>query len=42
MTYSAIFSHASRLREAGNRFILTELEKAGLGGIAPRDRKSVV
>ena len=35
MTYSAIFSPASRLREAGNRFILAELEKAGLGGIAP-------
>ena len=35
MTYSAIFSHASRLREAGNRFILAELEKAGLDGIAP-------
>ena len=35
MTYSAIFSHASRLREAGNRYILAELEKAGLDGIAP-------
>lgn len=35
MTYSAIFSHASRLREAGNRFILAELEKAGLSDIAP-------
>lgn len=35
MTYSTIFSHASRLREAGNRFILAELEKAGLSDIAP-------
>ena len=35
MKYSAIFSHASRLRESGNRFILAELEKAGLGDIVP-------
>lgn len=35
MTYSAIFSHASRLREMGNRFILAELEKAGLVDLAP-------
>lgn len=35
MTYSAIFSHASRLREMGNRFILAELEKAGLADLAP-------
>ena len=35
MQYSAIFSHASRLRESGNRFILAELEKAGLGDIVP-------
>ena len=35
MTYSAIFSHASRLREAGNRYILEELEKAELSDIAP-------
>ena len=35
MKYSAIFSHASRLRESGNRFILAELEKVGLSDIAP-------
>ena len=35
MKYSAIFSHASRLRESGNRFILAELEKGGLSDIAP-------
>lgn len=35
MTYSAIFSHASRLREMGNRFILAELGKAGLTDLAP-------
>ena len=33
MKYSAIFSHASRLRESGNRFILAELEKVGLSDI---------
>ena len=35
MKYSAIFSHASRLRESGNRFILAELEKVGLSDSAP-------
>ena len=35
MKYSAIVSHASRLRESGNRFILAELEKVGLSDIAP-------
>ena len=35
MKYLAIFTHASRLREAGNTFILAELEKAGLHGIVP-------
>lgn len=42
MKYNAIFSHASRLPQSGNRFILaplptlpTELEKVGLSDIAP-------
>ena len=35
MKYLAIFNYASRLREIGNTFILTELEKAGLCDIAP-------
>ncbi|MFQ8890313.1 MAG: MarR family winged helix-turn-helix transcriptional regulator [Bilophila wadsworthia] len=41
MKYSAIFSHASRLRESGNRFILAELEKVGLSDIAPSRRHSL-
>ncbi len=35
MTYTTIFSYASRLREIGNRFILSELKKAGLNDIVP-------
>ncbi|MGE9985218.1 MarR family winged helix-turn-helix transcriptional regulator [Desulfovibrio sp. SGI.169] len=35
MTYSAVFSNAARLREMGNAFILAELKKAGLRGLAP-------
>ncbi len=35
MKHQAILNYASRLREAGNAFILDELEKVGLKDIAP-------
>lgn len=35
MRHLAIFRNASRLREAGNAFILAELAREGLTGIAP-------
>ena len=35
MKYNTIFYHASRLREVGNTFIVSELNKAGLPDIAP-------
>ena len=35
MTRHAVFSNAARLREMGNAFILAELKKAGLRGLAP-------
>lgn len=35
MKHQAILNYASRLREAGNAFIVGELEKAGLKDIAP-------
>jgi DNA-binding MarR family transcriptional regulator len=35
MSYRAIFSYASRLREVGNTFILSELAKAGLNNFVP-------
>ena len=35
MKHLAILNYASRLREAGNAFILAELKKAGLQDIAP-------
>ena len=35
MKHLAILNYASRLREAGNAFILSELDKVGLTDIAP-------
>lgn len=35
MTHTTVFFHAGRLRELGNRHILAELDKVGLGDIAP-------